>query len=170
MPSFAGRLCAGAALAAAVAAVTVPAAGAGGKAACTLLSKSDLASVRVGSSCAGRGPTPYIHSGVKVATFSFARWGKLPLSNGTVQMYVYDINPAYVSQAKALLAKNGTPVKVGNWGLLGQVTENGGSVTFGKGNYVVALAIDPPFKHAFATKGQMRTRLLAIAGHVAKEL
>lgn len=170
MPSFAGRLCTGAALAAAAAAVAIPSAGAGMPSACKLLSKSDLASVRVGSSCTGRGPTPYLHSGVRVATFSFARWGKLPISNGTVQIYVYDVNPAYVSQAKALLARNGTPVKVGNWGLLGQVTGSGGSVTFGTGNFVVALAIDPPFKHPFSSKAAMKTRLLAIAGHVTKEL
>lgn len=170
MPSLAGRLCAGVALAAATAAVAIPTAGAGMPSACKLLSKSDLASVRVGTSCTGRGPTPYMHSGVRVATFSFARWGKLPFSNGTVQMYVYDVNPAYVSQARALLAKGGSPVKVGKWGVLGQVTEAGGSVTFGTGNFVVALAIDPPVKHAFASKAAMKTRLLAIAGHVAKEL
>ena len=85
-------------------------------------------------------------------------------------MYVYDVNPAYISQAKSLLAKGGTPVKVGTWGVLGQVTGAGGSVTFRSGNYVVALGIDPPVKHAFASKAAMKTRLLAIAGHVAKEL
>jgi hypothetical protein len=138
---------------------------------CGLLSSSKAASVNVAGGCTHSAAIPFNYQGVQVATLTWVRWGVVPVTKGAIVANIYNVNPAYLKQAKAIFTRNGgVAVSVGSWGLLTHYDKGAAGITFGVGNYVVQLAVNTPGKEQLKSRLVMKARVTALAAAIAKRL
>lgn len=159
------RVTAAVAALAAIAALAVPTAGASElTSTCKLLSKRELATVHVTTTCTHRS-FPFKQQGVTVATITEVRWGK----NGVVTAGIYAVNSAYASLARTKFDVGGPSVGVGDWSRFKGFAngKTGARIVFGVGKYVVDLDVSVSPTRPLRSKQQIVGLAAAIAGNLS---